>query len=278
MQATRHAANIETTTCFGVRQIMNNEMKQALAESDLARSENPPKLSVHQLFEFEVEKSPESIAIVHCGERITYAELNKRANRIAHHLVSVGIGTETLVALVMERSPNLIASILGILKAGGAYLPLDPDYPQERLAMMIEDANAPVLLTETSMLKRLSANGSMTICIDNIEFDAENSDNPNIATGPDNLAYVMFTSGSTGRPKGVMIEHRSIVRLVKGADYADFSADNVFLQFAPITFDASTFEIWGALLNGARLAIMPEGIPSLADLGPLSGSRQGCST
>jgi aspartate racemase len=231
------------------------------------RSENTAKLSVHQLFELEVEKSPNRIAIVHGSETITYAELNFRANRIAHHLLSLGIGPEKLVAVVMERSPDLITCILGILKAGGAYLPLDPEYPQERLAMMIDDANASIFISESSLLDKLPVSRSQIICVDKLELDTENSDNPKIATDANNLAYVMFTSGSTGRPKGVMIEHRSVVRLVKENEYADFSADNVFLQFAPITFDASTFEIWGALLNGARLAIMPKGIPSLADLG-----------
>lgn len=246
---------------------LNNSGDQVSAEFDRAWSAHPEMLCVHRLFEIEVEKNPHRIALLHGSQRITYAELNLRANRIARHLLSRGIGPETLVALVMKRSPDLIASILGILKAGGAYLPLDPDDPPERLAMMIEDANAPMLLTESSLLTRVQGKASQCVCVDQIESGAGRSDNPNIATRADNLAYVMFTSGSTGRPKGVMIEHRSIVRLVTGTDYADFGPENVFLQFAPITFDASTFEIWGALLNGARLAIMAEGISSLAELG-----------
>lgn len=250
---------------------MSKNEDKVRAESDRERSEIAIRLSVHRLFEREVEKSPERIALVHGSEKLTYAELNLRANRIAHYLLSLGIGQETLVALSMRRSPDLIAGILGILKAGGAYLPLDPGYPAERVAMMIADANAPILLTESSLLAGLRANFERSVCIDKIALDGQNSDNPATETGPDNLAYVMFTSGSTGTPKGVMIEHRSIVRLVKDADYADFGAENVFLQFAPITFDASTFEIWGALLNGARLAIMPEGNTSLAELGGAIG-------
>jgi aspartate racemase len=186
---------------------------------------------------------------------------------LAHFLRALGIGPETIVGLSMRRSLDLIVGTLAILKAGGAYLPLDPDYPNERLAMMLDDAKVPVLLTESALLGKLPAQDARIICIDRRQIPEENSANPTNRTDANNLAYVMFTSGSTGRPKGVMIEHRSIVRLVRETNYADFGPDNVFLQSAPITFDASTFEIWGALLNGARLSIMPDGVPSLEELG-----------
>jgi amino acid adenylation domain-containing protein len=222
---------------------------------------------VHSLFEKQAFETPDRVAVV-CGSlTLTYEQLNRRSNQVAHHLLALGVEPETLVGISIPRSAELIVNILGILKAGCAYLPLDPDYPADRLATMIADAKMPVLLTESSLVQRFPVNGPKVICIDDNPAPNENSENPNLATRADNLVYVMFTSGSTGRPKGVMVEHRSIVRLVNGTDYADFGADNVFLHFAPITFDASTFEIWGALLNGARLAIMPDGPSSLTDLG-----------
>jgi len=245
---------------------MDNQTGQAPAELGRTRSEYPAAGCVHKLFELQVEKNPGRVALVHGEETITYAELNATANRIARHLLSMGIGSETLVGIAMERSPELIASILGVLKAGGAYLPLDLDSPKDRLAMIVDDAKASTILTKSSLAKKVQFEKSRLVCVDDPELKNECSDNPDVSTRSSDLAYVMFTSGSTGRPKGVMVEHRSIVRLVKDTDYADFSDENVFLQFAPITFDASTFEIWGALLNGARLAIMPDGISSLADL------------
>ncbi|MCO6509299.1 MAG: non-ribosomal peptide synthetase [Aridibacter famidurans] len=225
--------------------------------------------SVHSLFEQEAEQNPDRIALEFGKETVTYGELNKRANRIAHQLIEVGLKAEEPIGIAIRRSPDLIAAILGILKAGGAYLPLDPDYPLQRLQMMLGEASSGLLLTDTSTLPRIAEAGARTVCIDELEDVPGLSVNPELEIGPDHLAYVMFTSGSTGVPKGVTVEHRSIIRLVKNTDYADFRSDNVFLQFAPLTFDASTFEIWGALLNGARLAISPEGKTSLSDLGSL---------
>jgi len=244
-----------------------NERDQALMQFNRTQTEYPSGMCVHSLFEAQVENHPERVAVVCGSEELTYAELNLRANRIAKHLLSLGVSPDSFVAVFMKRSPALIISILGVLKAGGAYLPLDINYPRERLAMMLEDAGPQLVLTESALVKSLPVSDSKVVCIDKVPTSDGDVPNPNCPTTADNRAYVMFTSGSTGRPNGVMVEHRSIVRLVKGTNYADFSADNVFLQFAPTTFDASTFEIWGALLNGARLAIMPEGVPSLAELG-----------
>ncbi len=241
---------------------MNNQTR-----CDHFGADHPPAACVHKLFELEVERSPDRIALAYGRETVTYAELNARANRIAHFLIAQGLEPEALIGIAMERSPDLIACILGVLKAGAAYLPLDAEYPKDRLAMILEDGSSSLVITDSALTGKLPLNGLRSICLDEIDLQRERSDNPDIQSDPTSLAYVMFTSGSTGRPKGVMIEHRSIVRLVKNTDYADFSPENVFLQFAPITFDASTFEIWGALLNGARLAIMPKGLSSLADLG-----------
>jgi aspartate racemase len=252
--------------CDGLTQ---PERRRLLAQFNDTQTPYPADSCVHELFERQTEAMPDRVAVVCGDETLTYSELNRRANRLAHYLRRLGAGPETLVALSMRRSLDLIVSTLGILKAGGAYLPLDAHYPAERIAFMLEDANAPILLTEESLLHKLPANNSNIVCI---EREAEtisrcDSRNPESGAKADNLAYVMYTSGSTGRPKGVMVEHRSIVRLVRNTNYADFTSDQVFLQFAPMTFDASTFEIWGALLNGARLAIMPDSAPSLEELG-----------
>ena len=222
--------------------------------------------TVQSLFELEVQADPKRVAVVFGAEEITYGELNRRTNNLAAELQSLGVRKESLVGVILKRSPNLIVSLLAILKAGGAYLPLDPGYPVERISMMLEDAAPQLIITESSLMERVAETNATLVCIDKLPL-AHDLPNPACTTTSDSLAYVMYTSGSTGRPNGVMIEHRSIIRLVKETDYADFSADNVFLQFAPVTFDASTFEIWGALLNGARLAIMPDGAGSLADLG-----------
>ena len=198
---------------------------------------------------------------------LTYRDLNARANQLAHYLRCRGVKADTRVAVCLHRSPELIVAVLAILKAGGAYVPLDPAYPQSRLAFMMEDTGAPLLLTQTALAARLPANDAI-ICIDSLEELTWQSKNnlPSI-NGADNLAYVMYTSGSTGRPKGATVTHRNVVRLVKNTNYASFSADEVFLQASTISFDASTFEIWGSLLNGARLVMLSPGAPSLKELG-----------
>ena len=161
----------------------------------------------------------------------------------------------------------MVVALLGILKAGGAYLPLDPDYPQERLAFMLRDARAPVLLTQISLgCRRLPEHEARIVGLDS-DRDAIARESPeNLAAeiGPDNLAYVMYTSGSTGRPKGVAVPHRAIVRLLFGVDYARLDASVTLLQMSPTSFDASTFELWGALLHGGRCALFPGRVPTAA--------------
>jgi aspartate racemase len=267
MQTGNQALRSEATNLHSANSLTEEARQQVLLEFNNTRTPYPGDQCVHTLFERQAENTPQQIALVDRNHSLTYEELNLRANRLAHYLLSLGVGSETLVGLSLRRSPDLIVSLLAILKAGGAYLPLDPDYPTERLALMLEDAKVPLLITESSLIDRLPANQAKIICLDRESMPEGNTQNPAGEAKADSLAYVMFTSGSTGKPKGVMIEHRSIVRLVKETNYADFSSDQVFLQFAPITFDASTFEIWGALLNGAQLAIMPDGVPSLEELG-----------
>jgi len=226
-----------------------------------------PDACIHTLFELQAEATPDRIALVYEDRELSYRNLNLEANRLAESLRRLDVGPETLVGLSIRRSIDLIVGILGILKAGGAYVPLDPENPRERNAMILEEARISVLVTESSLLHKLPGSDSKVICVDRESNAGKFVDNPSNETGSHNLAYVLFTSGSTGRPKGVMVEHRSVVRLVKNTNYADFSPENVFLQFAPITFDASTFEIWGALLNGASLVLMPDRSSSLEELG-----------
>ena len=245
------------------------ERRQLLVEWNDTRTDYPAHKSIQELFEEQVDDRPEAVALVNENQQISYHELNSRANRLAHYLRRRGIAPDTRVAICLERSPEMIVTLLAILKAGGAYVPLDPDYPQARLQLMLEDAQAPVLLTQEGLRERLPQTAAEVICLDEIgnEIASESPQNPPSETTADNLAYVMYTSGSTGKPKGVAVTHRNVVRLVKNTNYASFSADEVFLQCSTISFDASTFEVWGSLLNGARLALLPPGPPSLTELG-----------
>jgi len=227
-----------------------------------------PQHSIQELFEAQAERNGSAIA-VKCGQQqLTYAELNERANQLAHYLRKHGVRSETRVGICVERSLDMVVGLLGILKAGGAYLPLDANYPVERLAYMFEDAQPSLLLTQTKMLSRLPKSHVKIVCLDadGKLIAAEYIDNPPCETTLENLAYVMYTSGSTGYPKGVSVTHRNVVRLVKENNYASLNANEVFLQFAPLTFDASTLEVWGPLLNGAQLVVFPSYAPTLEEL------------
>jgi len=261
------------------------ERHQVLVQWNQTGTDYPREATVHSLFEDQTARKPDAIAVVcpsafpaQAGDaessqgadvQLTYAELNARANQVARALKRCGVGPEVMVGLCAERGPEMLAGMLGILKAGGAYVPLEPTYPAQRLAFMIEDTNAPVLLTQRHLLKELPAEGRHVIFLDADEPLFEEESRENIGSGADaeSLAYVIYTSGSTGRPKGTMVPHRGVVRLVKATNYIDPGPDEVFLQFAAISFDASTFEIWGPLLNGGRLVVFPPHTPSLEELG-----------
>ncbi|HVT28657.1 MAG TPA: amino acid adenylation domain-containing protein, partial [Lacipirellulaceae bacterium] len=259
-----------TKTDAGGTEGLSAEEQALLAQWNETRTDYPRDKSIVAVFEDQVARSPEAVAVVTGDQQLTYRELNRRANRLARHLQRLGIAKEDIVACCLERSVELIVAVLGILKAGAAYAPLDPAVPKERLEYMLADTRAQVMLTQ----KKLIDAGLSKLAIPMIALDEANSpdrsespENLNNVPFPDHLAYVVYTSGSTGRPKGVMTEHRNVVRLVKDTNYCAFGPSEVFLQFAPISFDASTFEIWGALLNGGRLVIMPPGLPSLEELG-----------
>src|SRR6266446_9413798 len=249
--------------------LSESERHQLLVEWNDTRSDYPAQSSVQALFEEQAEATADATALLFGEETITYAELNRRANQMAHYLLQQGVGAESRVGICLDRSPALIIGVLGILKAGGAYVPLDPGYPSARLSFMLADAGVTLLLTEKQLRPSFQDQKIRTICVDELaeQIAACDETDPQCDIGADNLAYVMYTSGSTGTPKGVAVTHRNIVRLVKNTNYASFTRAEVFLQFAPVSFDASTFEIWGALLNGARLVIFPPHAPSLSELG-----------
>ena len=225
-------------------------------------------LPVHKIFEIQVEKTPDAIAVVSEGQQLSYCELNERSNQVAHRLLELGVRPDTLVGLCLGGSANLLVGILGILKAGGAYVPLDIDCPAQRQRYILDDANVEILVTERDLLVDLETGARTVVCIDDGQsaIDQQPNGNPDTECLPSHLAYVMYTSGTTGRPKGVAVEHRSIIRLVYGNHYATFGPDRTFLQLASVVFDASTFEIWGALLHGAKLVVAPLGPVDLREL------------
>ncbi len=249
--------------------LTESEQYQLLVEWNNTTKEYPFDKCIHELFEEQVERSPDAIAVILEGEQLTYRELNQRANRIAHHLRALGVGPEVLVGICVERSPLMVAGLLGILKVGGAYVPLDPAYPSERLAYMLSDSQVKVLLTQEKLANLLPVSAARVIYLDgdwqNIGDHSE--DNPFTEVKPSNLAYVIYTSGSTGSPKGVMIEHCSLVNFTSSAKavYNITQSDRV-LQFASISFDAAAIEIFPCLSAGATLVLRTDDML-------LSGSR-----
>ena len=221
----------------------------------------PAERSLHELFEAQVAARPGALAVISDKEQLTFAELNRRANRLAHFLAARGMGPESLVGLCMERSAQMIVALLGILKTGAAYLPLDPSLPRERLAFMLEDASVSVLLTEEQLSTRLPEHGAEMIYLDRQREAIASGDEANpVWTGTtENLAYVIYTSGSTGRPKGVAVSHQSLVNhsLAVSAAYG-LTTDDRVLQFASISFDVAAEEIFSALLSGASILLPSE--------------------
>jgi amino acid adenylation domain-containing protein len=226
----------------------------------------PQDRCLHELFEDQVRSTPNATALVCDDQSLSYQELNSRANRLAHHLIGMGVGPERLVAIALPRSLDLVVTILAVLKAGGAYLPLDPEYPAERLTSIIDDAKPDCILTCASVADNLSA-GSELVILDSQEISRALSDSP--TRNPDNSdrvgillalhpAYVIFTSGSTGRPKGVMIPHQNVVRLFSNTEHwFGFNEHDVWTLFHSYAFDFSVWELWGPLLYGGKLVVVP---------------------
>lgn len=225
-----------------------------------------PSAGIHELFSQQVERSPDAAALLGNGRSLSYAELNDRANQVADQLQKCGLTPEERVGVCIERSPELVIALLGILKAGGAYLPLDPSYPPERILFMLRDAGVQKVVTARA-LARSVPDVCDVIIVDDLPPIRGNAELRPQASGGggSRLAYVCYTSGSTGVPKGVEVTHQGVVRLVHNVGYVRLDRSRTLLHAAPAAFDATTFELWGALLNGARVVLLPPGVPT-ADL------------
>lgn len=241
------------------------ERYQLLVEWNNTQADYPQNSCIHHLFEAQVEKTPEAVAVV-CGqEELTYRELNNRANQLAHYLQTLGVKPDTLVAISVERSVEMIVGFLGILKAGGAYIPLDPAYPHERRAYKLQDSQTPVILTQDRLVSSLPHHNAQVVRLDaDWEVIAQQSqENPISETTAENLSYVIYTSGSTGKPKGVMITHQAMVNhSVAIAKHYNLQPSDRVLQFSSMSFDIIIEELFPSFMIGATVILRPEDILS----------------
>ncbi len=234
------------------------ERQQLVLEWNEAPAERLGGVPLHELFALQAARAPETVAVISDGERLSYGELDRRANRLAWHLAGLGVCPGDLVGLCLERSLDMVVAILGVLKAGGAYVPLDPTYPRERLAFLLEDSRVPVLLAQESLAEVLPepCPGTRVVFLDRIA--GESAEPPAIAVSAEHPAYVIYTSGSTGKPKGVVVRHGNVTRLFSATDpWFGFGPEDVWTLFHSYAFDFSVWEIWGALLYGGRLVVVP---------------------
>lgn len=236
------------------------ELRQLLVRWNDTRKSYPQDHCVHQLFAAQVAKTPNAVALIYEAEQLSYAELNARANQLAHHLRRLGVTAETRVALLAERSPEMMVALLGVMKASGTYIPLDPAYPSSRLSLMLQNSRASILLTQSHLLAGLSSYEGRVICLDADweEISREPASNPDSVTDPDNLVYIIYTSGSTGEPKGVMISHRALVNLLDAMQrQLGLTAADTWLAVTTLSFDIAALELYLPLLVGAQLKITP---------------------
>ncbi|HEX7242949.1 MAG TPA: amino acid adenylation domain-containing protein, partial [Longimicrobiaceae bacterium] len=241
--------------------LLTGEERRALVAAGLAAvPELPRGPSIHALFEAAARRAPDAAAVTFEGESLAYGELNRRANLLAHHLRSRGVGPEVRVGLLLERGPEMVVAMLAVLKAGGAYVPVDPSAPADRVRWVLGDCGAPLVLTQRALAGALPAGGAEAVLLDAEwpRIAAGPAHDPEGGAGPDGLAYVIYTSGSTGRPKGVQVEHHSVVRLFRATEeWFGFGPDDVWTLFHSYAFDFSVWEAWGALLYGGRLVVVP---------------------
>jgi amino acid adenylation domain-containing protein len=242
--------------------------QQLLASWNKTAAPPAERVCLHQLFEAQVERTSSADAILFINERISYSGLNKRANKVGHRLRAMGVGPETLVAICMERSVQMVVAMIGILKAGGAYVPVDPKYPKDRVAFMLDDSRASVIITQEQFIAQLPKEGVKILCLDasGEVVESESDKNPPPSARPTDLAYIIYTSGSTGRPKGVAIEHRCPVALVRWAHtvFSDKELSGV-LASTSICFDLSVFELFVTLASGGTV-ILAENVLALPAL------------
>ncbi len=239
--------------------LTTQERQQILVDWNATQQDYPREGSLHQLIEEQAERTPNAVAVVFEDQELTYHELTTRANQLAHYLQTLGVGPDVPVGLCVERSLELVVGMLAILKAGGAYVPLDPSYPRERLAYMLEDAQAPVLLTQARLVGRVPVEAEAAIQVVCLDADVDRWDemstvSPSSAMSSEHLAYIIYTSGSTGKPKGVMVPHGAICNHMRWMrDQLPLTADDRVLQKTAISFDASVWEFYAPLLEGAQL-------------------------
>ncbi|HEC84909.1 MAG TPA: amino acid adenylation domain-containing protein, partial [Thioploca sp.] len=241
------------------------EQHQLLVEWNDTAAVYPKEKCIHQLFEAQVEQTPDAVAVVFEDQQLTYQALNVRANQLAHHLQTLGVGPEVLVGICVERSFEMVIGLLGILKAGGAYVPLDPSYPKERLALILEDANVSVLLTQERLIVELPKHQAQSICFDSDweTFSDAPSNNPATTVEPKNSAYVIYTSGSTGKPKGVVISHQSVVNFLSAMQYSPgLTEQDILLAVTTISFDIAVLELYLPLMVGAQIVLVSREIAS----------------
>ncbi|HST62575.1 MAG TPA: condensation domain-containing protein, partial [Longimicrobium sp.] len=238
------------------------ERGQVVEEWNRTERPYPRNVCVHELFEAQVRERPDAVALVWGDESLTYRELDARANQLANHLVQLGVGPDVRVGVLLERSAELIVSILAVLKAGGCYVPLDPGYPAERLRLMLADSSVRVLLSRSDVAGAVDTGALHVIHLDQSgdALASEPVEAPRSGATAENLAYIVYTSGSTGKPKGVMVAHRHVVQLVVETDYVRFRPGDRIAQASNASFDALTFEAWGAFLNGATLVGIPRDV------------------
>jgi len=234
------------------------ERHKILVEWNNTQTDYPKDKCIHQLFEEQVERTPNAIAVVFEEQQLTYHELNCRANQLAHYLQSLGVKPEVLVGICVERSLGMIVGLLAILKAGGAYVPLDPNYPKERLAFMLADAGVPVLLSQKKLIEELPEHQAQIVCLET-DWGTFSAENPVSKVTPENLAYVIYTSGSTGKPKGVMVTHCNLVNAYYAWEnaYQLSTSMSSHLQMANFSFDVFTGDFVRALCSGAKLVLCP---------------------
>ncbi len=240
--------------------LTKSERQQLLAEWNNTQVEFPKERCLHELFEAQAELTPDAIAVVFEEKQLTYRELNRRANQLARHLKSLGVKPEVPVGIFVDRSLEMVVGLLGILKAGGAYVPLDPAHSNDRLNFMLEDARIEVLLVQSHLDEKIGGRALHKVFLDSDwqNIARESEENPSSEATPDNLAYIIYTSGSTGKPKGVQVNHRSVGHLFATTrPVFNFSDRDVWTVFHSYAFDFSVWEIWGALLHGCKLVVVP---------------------
>lgn len=241
------------------------ERDRVLGEWNQTQAEYPQDKCIYQLFEAQVERSPNAVAVVFEQQQLTYQQLNSRANKIGHYLRSLGVGSEVLVGICVERSLEMVVGLLGILKAGGAYVPLDPTYPKERLAFMLSDAQVSVLLTQQKLVAGLPEHKAQVVCL-NTDWETiaqQPEENLAVVAGSDNLAYTLYTSGSTGRPKGVQISHQALTNFLCSMQREPgLTAKDVLLSVTTLSFDIAALELYLPLITGARVVVLSREVAS----------------